>query len=474
MAMKKRQIKVKSDYIFSARSKRLVFLLLPTRFSVFLFRRFVNDNREHNPLEAAKFLSDTNNIYPTRFYRLLPKFLRFSLSLGNVDLPNYYINFLSRSIMQTRKTPSDRQKVCQDALTQTDKLPYQQLSTQSWKLLSLALSGFGFIRAGTSARKNCLKSALYEVSLNTASQRTLNLAIRGLLESRRFDEARTCIEKFLEHLDPDVINNVYGAYLELMKQPRPKVSALSSQSSTPADHLFSHLLKGKNIALVAPSVIKTDSGAEIDAHDTVVRIKFHGKSAMPAEKLVGRRCDITSHNEDSLTIASGNQKISASLFDDANDLKLFIAKKGDLKSIRSLPVRNMRDWPPTFLTTGTSGSLILFDLLTASPKKLKMFGFDFYTERQQYNTETLTLYSSKNFIKSLSLRKNEFDFGLSQLGSARIANAHIGHDLKSDFLLIKNLYELSGLIDGTPEVIAVLNLTTGEYDMKLEEMLGDW
>ena len=474
MAVKKRQIKVKSDYSFSARSKRIVFLLLPTQFSVFLFRRFVNDNREHNALEAAKFLSDTNNIYPTRFYRLLPKFLRFSLSLGDVDLPNYYINFLSRSLIQTRKKSSDRQKFCQDALTQTDKLPHQQLSAQSWKLLSLALSGFGFIRAGTSARKNCLKSALYEVSLNRASERTLNLAICGLLESRRFDEALTSIEKFSVHLNPDAINNVYGAYLELMKQPRPKVSALSRQSSTPADHLFSHLLTGKNIALVAPGVIKTDSGAEIDAHDTVVRIKFHGKSAMPAEKLVGRRCDITSHNEDSLTIASGNQKISASLLDDANDLKLFIAKKGNFKSIGSLPVRNMRAWPPTFLTTGTSGTLILFDLLTASPKKLKMFGFDFYTKRHQYNPEILSLYNSEKFIKSLSLRKNTFDFGLSQLGSARIANAYISHDLKSDFLLVKNLYELTGLIDGTPEVIALLNLTADEYDMKLEEMLGDW
>jgi hypothetical protein len=259
-----------------------------------------------------------------------------------------------------------------------------------------------------------------------------------------------------------------------MHQPRLSGSALDSKTSTSADQLFSHLVTGKNIALVAPGVIKTDSGAEIDAHDTVVRIKFNGKSAMPDEKFVGRRCDITSHNEDTLTIASRDPETMMSLLKDADDLKLFIAKKGDFKSIGALPVRNIKAWPPTFLTTGTSGTLILFDLLTAKPKKIKVFGFDFYTERQQYNTEILSLYSSKQLIKGYSFRKHEFEFGLSQLGSTRISSANISHDLKSDFLLIKNLYELSGLIDGTPEVIALLNLTADEYDLKLEEMLGDW
>jgi hypothetical protein len=474
MAVTKRRIKVKSDFSVSARSKRLVFLLLPTRFSVFLFRRFIDDNRERNALEAAKFLVDANNVYPTRFYRLLPKFLKFSLNLGGVDLPSNYLNFLSRSLVQTKRTPSSRQKVRQDAIIETKELPWQLLNPQGWKLLSLALCGFGLIRAGTVARNNCLKSALNEMSLNTASARTLNLAICGLLESRRFDETRSWIEKFSKSLSSEVISNVYGAYLELMHQPRPSVSALDSKTSTPTDQLFSNLIVGKNIALVAPGVANTNSGAEIDAHDTVVRIKFNGKSAMPAEKLVGKRCDITSHNSDLLTIASGDQVTSTALLNDADDLKLFIAKEGDFKSIGALPVRSMKAWPPTFLTTGTSGTLILFDLLTATPKKIKMYGFDFYTERQHYNTEILSLYSSKQLLNRYSLRKNEFEFGLSQLGSARIASALISHDLKSDFLLIKNLYELSGLIDGTPEVIALLNLTADEYDLKLEEMLGDW
>jgi hypothetical protein len=257
-----------------------------------------------------------------------------------------------------------------------------------------------------------------------------------------------------------------------MQQPRPSVSALDSQTSSPTNQLFGHLITGKNIALVAPGVIKTESGAEIDAHDTVVRIKFNGKSAMPDQKFVGKRCDITSHNSELLTIASHDQETLMSLLNDADDLKLFIAKKGDFKSIGKIPVRGMKAWPPTFLTTGTSGTLILFELLTALPKKLKLYGFDFYSNRNIYNDNLMETYRKSEAPDGGSPKDHTYDQGLFSIHS--IARSNISHDLKSDFLLIKNLYELSGLIDGTPEVLALLNLTADEYDLKLEEMLGDW
>jgi hypothetical protein len=213
-----------------------------------------------------------------------------------------------------------------------------------------------------------------------------------------------------------------------MKQPRPNGSATDSKTSTPTDQLFSNLIIGKNIALVAPGVIKTDSGAEIDTHDTVVRIKFNGKSAMPAAKFVGTRCDITSHNSDLLTIASRDQVTSTALLTDTDDLKLFIAKKGDFKSIGALPVRSMKAWAPTFLTTGTSGTLILFDLLTASPKKLKLFGFDFYSNRNIYNNAILMHYRGSATPDGESTKAFSWDHGLFSIHS--IARSNISHDLK--------------------------------------------
>ena len=466
--------KIRSDYSTDARLKRLIFLLMPTKLSVILFRRFVDENRERNSIEAAKFLVDTNNIYPTRFYFLIGKFLRFSLALGDVKLPKTYISEIIKLLKETRQNPSKRRGMCEQILNTTSKLSSQQTSAHGWKLVSLALSGLGFIRAGTIARNYCLTSALSEVTSGNASNRTTSLAIKGLLESRRFEEARQLIESQSSGIDTLSVDDTYIDYLALLIQRRPGVRVQSPVVESEVEKLFASLVTGKRIALVAPGVIDKEYGQEIDSHDTVFRVKFNGRSAMPDEKYVGRRCDITSHNSDLLTLAKLDKKTENRLTLEAPDLKLLISKRDDTIELGSTPVKQIRSWPPTFLTTGTSGTLALFEILRQSPKKVKMFGFDFYSIRQQYNTELLQIYNSREFTKATELPSNEFNFEFSQSGSAKIALALISHDLKSDFLLVKNLYELSGLIDGTPEVLEILNLTADEYDARLEEMLGDW
>ena len=472
--MSEKVSKIRSDYSTDARLKRWVFLLTPTRLSVFLFRKFVDKNPERNTIEAAKFLVDANNIYPTRFYFLIGKFLRFSLALGGVKLPESYVNEVINSLKETRRDPSRRRAACDQILNATSKISPQQTSAHGWKLVSLALSGLGFIRAGTIARSYCLAAALSEVSSGNATNRTTSLAIKGLLESQRFDEARQLIESHELSIDALTADETYSDYLALLKQRRPDVRIESPVVESEVEKLFSSLVTGKSIALVAPGVIENEYGQEIDSHDTVFRVKFNGRSAMPDEKYVGRRCDITSHNSDLLTLAKLNKLDSNAVTSDAPDLKLIVAKKGEFGTIDGVPVRSMLGWPPTFLTTATSGTLALFEILRFVPIKMKMFGFDFYTTRQQYNTELLKLYQSSNFTMANRLPSNEFNFESTQSGSAKVALALISHDLKSDFLLVKNLYELSGLIDGTPEVLEILNLTADEYDARLEEVLGDW
>ena len=472
--MSAKVLKIRSDYSTDARLKRWIFLLLPTRLSVFLFRKLVDQNRERNTIEAAKFLVDTNNIYPTRFYFLIDKFLRFSLALGDVKLPKSYVSEVINSLKETRRDPSRRRAACDQILNTTSKLSPRQTSAHGWKLVSLALSGLGFIRAGTIARSYCLAAALSEVSSGNATSRTTSLAIKGLLESRKFDEARQLIESHALSIGALTADETYSDYLALLKQRRPEVRIESPVVESEVERLFSSLVTGKSIALVAPGVIENEYGQEIDSHDTVFRVKFNGRSAMPDEKYVGRRCDITSHNSDLLTLAKLNKIDSNTSISDAPDLKLIVAKKGEFGTIDGVPVRSMLGWPPTFLTTATSGTLALFEILRFVPIKMKMFGFDFYTTRQQYNTELLKLYQSRNFTMANRLPSNEFNFESTQSGSAKVALALISHDLKSDFLLVKNLYELSGLIDGTPEVLEILNLTADEYDLRLETMLGDW
>ena len=472
--MSEKVSKIRSDYSTDARLKRWIFLLIPSRLSVFVFRKVIDENRERNSTEAAKFLVDTNNIYPTRFYFLIGKFLRFSLTLGDVKLPKSYISELIKSLKETRRNPSRRRSACDQILNATSKLSPQQTSAHGWKLVSLALSGLGFIRAGTIARNYCLTAALSEVSSGKASNRTKVLAIKGLLESRRFDEARHLIERQASSIEAFDSDETYIDHLALLNQRRPDVRIKSPVVESAVEKLFSSLVTRKSIALVAPGMIDKEYGQEIDSHDTVFRVKFNGRSAMPDEKYVGRRCDITSHNSDHLILAKLDKETEKRLTLEAPDLKLLVSKRDTSMVLGSIPVKQMQSWPPTFLTTGTSGTLALFEIARYLPSKVKLFGFDFYTNRQRYNTNLLKLYQSRDFTKANSRHTNSFNFEHSQLGSTQISSESIGHDLKSDFLLVKNLYELSGLIDGTPEVLEILNLTADEYDARLEEMLGDW
>ena len=472
MAITKRRIKVKSDFSFSARSKRLVFLLLPTRLSVFLFRRFIDDNRERNALEAAIFLVDANRIYATRYGRLIPKFLRFCLHLADLGLPKDYEKLVIESIWATHQNPKLRKQVNEKILRATSQLSQSDSTAQGWKLLTLTLNGFGFIRAGKVSRTNCLYAALNEVESGKASHRTSNLAIRGMLESRMFFEAFDTAHKL--NLDPRVepeakATQEYIALLTLFNS-----DFMIQTETNERDRRLRDLVMHRNVALVATGSDNNEYGLEIDNHQIVARVKFQGHQSMPDVECAGRRCDVTFYTEDLVAKFTISGKYFPTELDFLGDVKFVVIKKKATDSIGKTPTLTLGGWSPTFLTTATSGTLFLFELVRNSPSKIKLFNFNFYTTRQTYNSALLNMFKTTPALKEVGLPANWFDFSSDQKESAIIASGFIAHDPLSDFLLIKNLYELSGLIDGTPEVLALLNLTADEYDLKLEEMLGDW
>jgi len=470
----KNQFKDISDFAFRNRLKRWVFLLLPSRISVWLFRRLLDHDIERNSLSAAKFLVDAQKIYPSKFFLLLPKFLRFALRLAQTNLPNSYLQLFINSVAETRRNPAKRKLIAERIYAHTLSLDHRHSSAHGWKLISLALTGFGFVRAGTVARKYCLEAALREIMNGTASSRTLHLAIMGLLEARRFDEAIDCIESHRSEFDANSTDVLYGDYLALVGKRFQNLTTSKSDTASLNDNILGELLTDKSVALVATGEIKTFSGEDIDQHDTVARIKFQGFDIMPKSEFSGSRCDLTFYTEDLVDKFVTKSVSDPTYFEFLEDVKLIVLKQTNKVQIGKVPVRNMKTRAPTFMTTATSGTLFLFDILRHQPKKVKLFGFNYYTERQVYNSALLDFYKKSNAYADIGLPKNWFDLSSHQKASATIARGFIPHDPRSDFLLVKNLYELSGLIDGTPEVLEILNLTADEYDARLEEMLGDW
>ena len=439
-----------------------------------MFRQLLDRDRERNSLTAAKFLVDSQKIYPSKHVLLLPKFLRFALRLAQTNLPKSFLRLVINSVAETRRHPARRKLISEHIYKSTLNLDHRQTSAHGWKLISLALTGFGFIRAGTVARRYCLEAALNEVLDGTASSRTLHLAIKGLLEGRRFEEAIHIIELFASDLDANSTDISYGDYLALMGKLRRNITPINLEAFTSNDDLSRDLIFDKSIALVATGEITTSSGNDIDQHDTVAHVKFQGFDIMPKPEFSGSRCDLTFYTEDLADKFATKSNSAPTYIDFLKNVKLIVLKQTNKVQIGDVPVHNMETRAPTFMTTATSGTLFLFDILRRQPKRVKLFGFNYYTERQVYSSALLDFYKESDAYAEIGLPKNWFDLSSHQKTSATIANGFISHDPRSDFLLVKNLYELSGLIDGTPEVLEILNLTADEYDARLEEMLGDW
>ena len=472
--MKTKPFKELSDFAVQNKLKRLVFLLTPNLISTWAFGKFLKPDQQHSSLIAAKFLVDAQKIYSARFFYFLPKFLSFALQIAETNLPNTYLQLLRKSVVASRRNPIQRRLIAGRVLAATTNLKIQQTSAHGWKLISLALTGFGFIRAGTVARKYCLEAALQEILDGKANSRTLHLAISGLLEYRRFNEAIHLIESHASNPDSRSSADTYGDYLELMGQRRPNFAISETATATPKDDVACNLITDKSIALVATGEINSLSGENIDRHDTVARVKFQGFDIMPKSEFSGSRCDLTFYTEDLVDKFVTKSVADPTYLEFLKDVKLIVLKRPRADQLGTVPVRNMETRAPTFMTTATSGTLFLFDILRRQPKRVKLFGFNYYTERQVYNSALLDFYKKSNAYADIGLPKNWFDLSSLQKASATIASGFIPHDPRSDFLLVKNLYELSGLIDGTPEVLEILNLTADEYDARLEEMLGDW
>lgn len=469
-----RRTNIESDFTHRDRLRRLLILTAPNKLGVAFLRHRLRGNDERCSLEATKFLMDANNLYSSKFHFLLPKFLRFVFALGAIDIQTDFVHQFARALKTTRSNPQKRTAICKEMLIHTKFIQPNSASASSWKLTSLALSGFGFIRAGHIARNYCLDSAIREVNAGQASIRTLHLAISGLLESRRFEEAQDLIVKCSATMESDPRLNSYMNYLNLVRA-NTLGSYESNASFAPLAHtVYSKITHDKRIALVAPGVVDLSYGEDIDLHEIVARIKYLGDEYSLNTTKVGTRCDIDfllDQFAESIII-DRNQNPSSHTF--LNKIRLVVTRKTKYNSDNFPLTCPLTTLAPTFLTTATSGTMAIFDLLCQNPKSIKLFGFNFYSMRQQYNQNILKLYESKKFIRNNGLRKRNFDYSMSQRGSSRLASARSNHDYLSDFLLVKNLYELSGLIDGTPEVLEILNLTADEYDARLEEMLGDW
>jgi hypothetical protein len=221
------------------------------------------------------------------------------------------------------------------------------------------------------------------------------------------------------------------------------------------------------VALVGPGSPSGHYGNEIDSTDTVVRIKYVGREHLPPQEFHGHRCDISQYNllEPLIYFTEASKPLTF-----IRDLKLLMtSSKPTQMAVQSRPVFELISSGPIYRTTSTSGIRNLLQILRTTPSLLRLYGYDFYSKREQYGAEMLDFYRAKGIVLGVVW----MDGAVGDVPKFEIGQSFSAHDPVSNFCFAQNLYK-AGLFEIEPFGASILALTPYQYVERLEELLGDW
>jgi len=447
------------------RIRDFFFTWAPSALVVFVLRKSVLATKYQQQRESKVFFDRANVAYGLRKRLQLRRHTTTAFHLLGDDFAGAYCEFILATVLETFETPSARQRLSGEVIEATRALGIESSDATGWYQLSRGLCAFGFLRAAWYARENSLDLSIREGSEAGSSENQIMRALQAKLERRMLLNLGPDLEKIVKSDEYKWI--AYRDYFEMISG-----KWLSGSQSLPANRYdeqddLARLVTDKYVTLVAPGEIQGEYGHEIDKSDVVVRIKFVGKKYLSAQKFFGERCDISQYNS-SKTLE--NLDHSKELPEFIRNLKLILLSVPGPKVLGSTPCMYLSILPPLYRTTSTSGLRPFFALIRSKPKTLKLFGFDFYSSRSQYNISMLQFYVSpeSQILDYSLLLDKDFLMPLSE-----IARSFRGHDPVSNFCFAQNLYQ-AGLFEIEPVGKSILELTPYQYVERLEKMLGDW
>lgn len=165
--------------------------------------------------------------------------------------------------------------------------------------------------------------------------------------------------------------------------------------------LFENLIRKKTVAIIGPSPILGEKklGPKIESADTVVRM-----NAMPTmEELMyqdyGKRCDILYCN----ILFSRHLNTQKIVYLKNNGVQLIVSKYNRVTG-GMVPYKliSYRDSVYRDIRSPLLGMIAIYDILRSKPKKLYIYGFDFYKSNKKYYSDA---YHNNSMIK-LSKQQN--------------------------------------------------------------------
>lgn len=416
--------------------------------------------------ESNVFFQHCNVAYGLGKKHRSERMLRIALGLLGKDVPTSYRRLLQSSIRKTQRYPNQRTVLSESTMFETQQLDVDTFDATGWYQLSRGMFSLGFFRAAWFARENSLTASIVEGSKFGASSTSILRAIQAHIEKGTFHAVESMIVGS-SSMFPEATSQEMSDYIAMIKGEYGLVLAVSDSQNSEAEDKFRELITNKTVVLVGPGSPSGEYGDEIDSADTVIRIKYTGREYLPRKQFHGERCDISFYTRavDSLTDKIGVDDKKHFI----DDLQLILSGIPGCKVLKNTLVYNLKSSGPTYRTTSVSGIRTIFQILRFQPRSLKIFGFDFYSKREQYSKEMNSFYAKHGRI----LEDPFLDGRPDGLRQSEIANSFCGHDVVSNFCFAQNLYHVK-LFTSEPYAADILQLTPFKYVERLETMLGNW
>jgi len=437
----------------------------PSPLVVLVLLKIVVTSRYRRQRESYLFFERANVAYGLRRRFQLRQHTSTALRLLAEDFPSDYRKFILSTVLQIFDDPSARQRLSGQVIKATRAIAVESADATGWYQLSRGLCAFGFLRAAWYARENSLDLSILEGSSVKSSKNQIQRGLQAKLERRIINDLDKDLEKIGTAHNPKL--SAYYEYFDMVSGNwLAKTSHNLTNDRDEQDELET-LVRAKSVALVAPGEIQGQYGEEIDKTEIVCRIKYVGAEKLPPTEYFGCRCDVSQYGSSKTFEELHKSEELPSFLKELRLILLSVPGPEELGSTRCLHLNIL---PPLYRTTSTSGIRTMFALIRCKPKFVKLFGFDFYSNKRQYNEATLKLRNSIDIV----LLDVPFLFRQAPNRlSPEIALNFTAHDPVSNFCFAQNLYQ-AGLFEIEPVGKSILELTPYEYVERLENMLGDW
>lgn len=449
---------------WKSRSKILNYL--PASVVVWGLKKFLIKSDYRLKRESIKFFELFIRAYHAKKTRKTDRLLVIALNLLGLARSNSFSVLLRNAVKSTLDNSKSRGAISDSVLHATKNLEKTLFDATGWYQLSRGLFLLGYFRAAWVSRENSIDLSISESRLPGASATTLQRGIEAHLERRELLDADVVIKRSTSIISEEIVLWC-SEYVAMMqgKGNKYSVAKLADQDTL---KVFASLVSEKYIALVGSGSPSGDYGSEIDSADTVIRVKFVGFENLHVFNYHGSRCDVSHYNDLRPLLEISESKVGKNFFD---ILKLILSNDRNITMLGEVRVFNPKFEIPMYRTTATSGIRCLKLLILGKPASLKIYGFDFYLKKEQYEQNLLSFYKTNGWM----LGHPNFNVAIPEQVRRKLSviTSFGAHDPVSNFCFAQNLYR-AGLFDIEPYGKSILELTPYQYVERLEEMLGDW